>query len=161
MLLRYPALSRHFSWLLLSWRLGTSALPCSTAKKPSQRQSEPSLTPRCSTSSTSLTIRSLPSTYHSSCPCVCLFCCHCSKFCLSSSRDAERNKPRRTESRRNMKQWILYLGAKVRVKKECVLCVCKLCPFNRVIAIAGCCHCPTLEWNPYSSAIVLYWNYSF
>lgn len=102
-ILRYPVLSRHFSWLLLSWRLGTSALPCSTAKKPSRRQSEPSLTPRCSTSSTSLTIRSLPSTYRSSCPCVCLFCCHCSKSCLSLGRGAERNKPRRTESRKNMK----------------------------------------------------------
>lgn len=101
-ILRYLALLRLFSWLLLSWRLGTLALPCSTAKTPSWRQSEPSLTPHSSTSSTSLTIRSLPSTYRSSCPCVCLFCCHFSKSCQSSSRGAERNKPRRTESRRSI-----------------------------------------------------------
>ena len=130
-IVRFPALSRRSSWLLLSWRPGTWALPCSTARRPSWRQSEPSSTPRCSTSSTSRTTRSLPSTYPSSCPCVCLFCSPCSKSCLSSGRGAERNRPRRTESKRNMKGWLFGCRAEQRVFPVCLLIVCFYsCGFN-------------------------------
>lgn len=94
---RCPALSRRCSWLLQSWRPGTWALLCSTVKRPFWHRRERSLTHRCSTSCTFLTIRSLRSTYPCSCPCVCLFCCHCSKSCLRPDRDAKKSKLRRTK----------------------------------------------------------------
>ena len=97
--LRCPAPSRHCNWLWPSWRPETSALLCNTVKRPSQRRREPSLTRRCSTSCIFPMTRSLPFTYHSSCPCVSPFCCHCSKSCLRFDRDAEKSKPRRTESK--------------------------------------------------------------
>lgn len=96
---RCPVPSHHCSWPWLSWRPGTLALPCSTVKRPSQHQKEHSLTLHSSISCTFLMTRSLLSTYRSSCPCVCPFCCHCSKSCLRFVRDAEKSKPRRTEDK--------------------------------------------------------------
>lgn len=98
--LRCPVPSRLCSWRWPSWRLGTSALPYSTAKRPSWHQRERSLTLHSSTSCTFPTTRSLPSTYRSSCPCACLFCYRCSKSCLRPDRDAEKSKPRWTERKK-------------------------------------------------------------
>lgn len=121
-------LSRLCSWLWLSWRPGTSALLCSTVKRPSWLQREPSLTRHSSTSSTFPMTRSSLSTYHSSCPCVCLSCCHCSKLCLRLDRDAKKSKPRRTEcdeQKTRYEQTVLSVALMLRYKgshKERLIC---------------------------------------
>lgn len=85
------------SWLRVSWRRGTWAWPCSTVRKLSSIQNEPSSTPPSSTSSISLTIRSLPSTSLSSCPCVSPSCSHCSRWPPRHARGDGRDRTRRSE----------------------------------------------------------------
>lgn len=75
--LRCPVLLHLYNWLWLSWRLGILASLCSTVKRPSWHRRERFLTLLSSTFSTFPMTKSLLSTYHSSCQCVYLFCCHC------------------------------------------------------------------------------------
>ena len=95
---RCRVLSRPCSWLWLSWRWGTLASPCSTARRPSWHRREPSSTPPSSTSSIFQMTRSLPSTSPYSCPCVSPSCCPCSRSPLRSDRGARTNRRRKTET---------------------------------------------------------------
>lgn len=140
--------SRHCSLPWPSWRPGTSALPCSTVKRPSWRQREHSLTLHSSTFCTFPMTRSLPSTYHSSCPCACLFCCHCSKSCLRLDGDAEKSKPRRTENKKKHimnKQSVTFIFRYKVGHEDSVMYdfFFLLFTVNCMIVMNGCCDCPT------------------